>query len=39
MAALNAEIDGGPETGFQPTRDGDQVVVTFASVVAHATRQ
>jgi hypothetical protein len=39
MAALNAELDGGPETGFEPTRDGDQVVVAFATVVAHATRQ
>jgi ubiquinone/menaquinone biosynthesis C-methylase UbiE len=36
MSALRAEISGGPPTGFLPVLDGDQVVVSFANTVAHA---
>jgi ubiquinone/menaquinone biosynthesis C-methylase UbiE len=38
MAALNADLDGGPATGFDPVRDGDDVLVTFVGTVVHATR-
>jgi len=38
MRALHDELDGGAATGFQPVRDGDDVVVSFRSTVVHATR-
>jgi SAM-dependent methyltransferase len=37
-AALQAEIDGGPPTGFQPTQVDDGFQVEIASIVVHATR-
>ena len=36
--ALGAEIDGGPPTGFLPTRAGGVLSVSFSSVTVHATR-
>lgn len=38
MAALEAELDGGLPTGFQPSRGDDGVTVTFCTVVVHAIR-
>jgi ubiquinone/menaquinone biosynthesis C-methylase UbiE len=38
MTALRAELSGGPETGFHPRLDGEDVVVSFASAVVHAVR-
>ena len=39
IAALRAEIDGGPATGFEPVVDDGQVLVSFVSTVVHATRE
>jgi SAM-dependent methyltransferase len=38
MAAVQADLDGGTPTGFDPVRDGDDVNVTFTGTVVHATR-
>ncbi len=38
MAALRHDIGGGNPTGFNPTRQDDQILVSFASTVVHATR-
>jgi SAM-dependent methyltransferase len=41
MAALRAELDGGPTSGFNPVidpNDDDGVLVSFSSTVLHATR-
>jgi ubiquinone/menaquinone biosynthesis C-methylase UbiE len=35
-ALLERELEGGPPTGFAPTRQDDQIVVTFTSTVVHA---
>jgi ubiquinone/menaquinone biosynthesis C-methylase UbiE len=37
-AALDQELAGGTTTGFQPTRTDDQVQVSFATAIVHATR-
>jgi ubiquinone/menaquinone biosynthesis C-methylase UbiE len=37
-SALAAELAGGPATGFHPSLDGDQVLVSFTNTVVHATR-
>ena len=37
MAAINDDIDRNA-TGFDPVRDGDQVLVKFTATVVHATR-
>jgi ubiquinone/menaquinone biosynthesis C-methylase UbiE len=37
-AVLERELEGGPPTGFAPTRQDDQIVVTFSSTVVHASR-
>jgi SAM-dependent methyltransferase len=40
IAALQAELAGGPATGFEPlTDDAGQVLVSFTSTVVHATRE
>jgi SAM-dependent methyltransferase len=39
IAALRAELDGGPATGFDPAADGDQIVVGFTNTLVHATRR
>jgi SAM-dependent methyltransferase len=39
MAMLEAELRGGPATGFAPTRAGDQIDVSFTITVVHATRR
>ena len=39
MTTLQAEIDGGPATGFEPVAGPDgEVLVTFCSTVVEATR-
>lgn len=38
LAALRAELDGGPPTGFSPRLDPGGVVVSFMSATVHATR-
>ncbi len=39
-AMLEAELDGGPATGFAPTHNEDgEIVVSFTITVVHATRQ
>jgi hypothetical protein len=38
VQALEAELDGGPETGFLPSRADGAMSVSFVSVVVHATR-
>jgi SAM-dependent methyltransferase len=38
LAALQAELDGGRATGFEPADDGGHIVVSFTSTVVHATR-
>jgi hypothetical protein len=38
FARLDAELEGGAPTGFQPVRDGDDVVVSFVSAVVRARR-
>lgn len=38
MSALQAELEGGDATGFDPVVDGDQILVSFTSTVVHATR-
>jgi SAM-dependent methyltransferase len=38
MAALGAEIAGGPKTGFEPTRVGDDIEVAFVMTTVHASR-
>jgi SAM-dependent methyltransferase len=38
MAALRAELAGGPATGFQPVDDGEHIQVSFLTTVVHATR-
>jgi SAM-dependent methyltransferase len=38
LAALQAELDGGRATGFQPASDAGHIVVAFTSTVVHATR-
>src|SRR4051812_29933094 len=37
-AALLAEVDGGPQTGFEPARVGDEITVTFRTAVVSARR-
>jgi ubiquinone/menaquinone biosynthesis C-methylase UbiE len=37
-AALQAELDGGPPTGFDPARQGDEIMVTFRTAVVAARR-
>jgi SAM-dependent methyltransferase len=37
MAALDDELRGLQPTGFDPVREGDQVLVTFTGTVVHAT--
>ena len=37
-AAVEAELDGGPATGFEPVREDDEVRVSFTNTVVHATR-
>jgi ubiquinone/menaquinone biosynthesis C-methylase UbiE len=37
-AAVEAELGGGPATGFEPVVDGDQVRVSFTNTVVHGTR-
>lgn len=40
VAMLEAELDGGPETGFMPARTDDgALTVSFSSVVVQATRE
>ena len=40
MAMLEAELGGGPATGFAPSRnEDDEIVVSFTITVVHATRQ
>jgi ubiquinone/menaquinone biosynthesis C-methylase UbiE len=40
MAALQAELDGGPATGFNPVADdAGQILVSFISTIVHATRE
>jgi hypothetical protein len=39
ISAMQAELAGGPATGFDPvTDDDDQILVSFTSTVIHATR-
>jgi SAM-dependent methyltransferase len=38
LAALEAEIAGGPKTGFEPTRVGDDIEVAFMMTTVHASR-
>jgi ubiquinone/menaquinone biosynthesis C-methylase UbiE len=38
MAAVQADLDGGAATGFDPVREGDDVMVTFVGTVVHGTR-
>jgi hypothetical protein len=38
LAALQAELDGGRATGFEPADDGGHIMVSFTSTVVHATR-
>jgi SAM-dependent methyltransferase len=38
MAALKAELEGGPATGFEPEQDADSVTVKFVNLIIHATR-
>jgi SAM-dependent methyltransferase len=38
MGAIEAELAGGEPTGFDPRRVGDDVVVSFAMTVVHATK-
>ena len=38
LSALHDELAGGPATGFSPTVHGDQVLVSFTSVLVHAER-
>jgi SAM-dependent methyltransferase len=38
LAALQAELDGGHATGFQPAADAGHIAVSFTSTVLHATR-
>ncbi len=38
VSALQAELDGGPKTGFDPVADGDQIRVSFTNTVVHGTR-
>ena len=37
-AALRAELDGGPRTGFDPVVEAGRMLVSFTSTVVHATR-
>lgn len=37
VAALRAELDGGPATGFDPSEDGGTLVVTFATCTVEGT--
>jgi len=37
-AALQAELSGGPATGFEPARQGEEVLVTFHTALVGATR-
>jgi ubiquinone/menaquinone biosynthesis C-methylase UbiE len=39
MSALRGEMAGGPATGFSPRVDADGVLVSFTSVLVHATRR
>jgi SAM-dependent methyltransferase len=38
MVTLRAELAGGPPTGFNPVVEDDQLLVSFANTVLHATR-
>jgi SAM-dependent methyltransferase len=39
LSALHTELAGGATTGFQPVSDGDQLLVSFETVIVHATKE
>jgi hypothetical protein len=39
IAALEAEVAGGPATGFDPVLDDDRILVSFSNTVMHARRE
>jgi hypothetical protein len=38
MAALHRDIGGGGATGFDPTQQDEQILVSFTNTVVHAAR-